>query len=149
MGKSLIIKGANFYANAIAQGDFLYLTQDEILSGHAYYIKNNRTQFGANTSQYKGGFIDITTHTNYDSIIVKKKASRDLARIAFLKQLPTESGQTVVYATGYSDFITINNDDNNKYSIPSDCAYIYVMYYNIDAGGDIFPNTLALMATDS
>ncbi len=142
MGKKLIIKGADFSENGIQPDNIVYLTQSMILSGHPYYIANGKAS--DNSSSYKGGFIDISNYVGYTTLIVKKEPSKTLARFAFVTQLPTAAGQTISFATGYSDYVSISDDNIHEYSIPNNATYLYVMYYHSGQGGNIFPNRLAL-----
>jgi hypothetical protein len=142
MGKKLIIKGADFSENGIQPENIVYLTQSMIMSGYNYYIANGKSAI--NNNSYKGGFIDISSYTGYETILLKKQSSKVLGRIAFVTQLPTDANQNISFATGYSDIITITDDDIHEYSLPSNAAYIYVMYENSGAGGNIFPSRLAL-----
>lgn len=146
MGKKLIIKGADFSENGIQPDNIVYLTQSMILSGYDYWILNGKAIPNDTISgrELKGGFIDITTYTGYDTVLLKKQTSKVMARIGFVTQLPTAANQNISFATGYSDVITVQDDDIHEYSLPSNAAYIYVMYEHYSAGGNIFPSRLAL-----
>ena len=147
MGKKLIIKGADFSENGIISetpSENLVLTQENILSAYNFYIlSSNVTE--TNSNQYKGGFIDISKYTGYKTLSIQKAPSAQLARFAFVTKLPIASGVTISYATGYNTYITIEDDNIHKYSLPNDAKYLYVMYYHSGAGRNIFPNHLALL----
>lgn len=142
MGKKLIIKGADFFVNGIQPDNIVYLTQNMLMSGYPYYIANGKAS--DNSSSYKGGFIDISSYEGYTTLMVKKEPSKGMARFTFVTQLPTAAGQTISFATGYSDNVTITDDNIHEYSIPSNASYLYVMYYHTSQGNNIFPNRLAL-----
>lgn len=148
MGKKLIIKGADFSKNGILSEtpseNLVYLTQKNILSAYNFYISSSNVAEG-NTGSFKGGFIDISKYTGYKTLSIQKAPSAQLARIAFVTELPNTSGVTISYATGHNTYLTIQDDDIHEYSIPNDAKYLYVMYYNSNAGGNIFPNHLALL----
>lgn len=142
MGKKLIIKGADFSENGITPDNSVNLTQSMILPNCNYYIINEVSK--SNLTTLKGGFIDITQYVGYNKLSVIKKTGAIIARVGFLTQLPTAAGQAISWAVGYSDYITINDDVVHDFSVPSNANYIYVMYYNVDANGDTFPQKMVL-----
>ena len=147
MGKKLIIKGADFSKNGIISetpSENLVLTQENILSAYNFYILSSNVADG-NSNEFKGGFIDISKYTGYKTLSIQKAPSAQLARFAFVTKLPNTSGVAISYATGYNTYVTITDDDIHEYSIPNDAKYLYVMHYHSRAGGNIFPNHLALL----
>ena len=146
MGKKLIIKGADFSENGIQSENIVYLTQSMIMSGYDYYIQSGKSVANGTISghELKGGFIDISSYSGYETVLLKKQTSKVIARIGFVTQLPTAAKQNISFATGYSDVITVQDDDIHEYSLPSNATYLYVMYENYAGGGNIFPSRLAL-----
>ena len=148
MGKRLIIKDADFSANAVVPADVINLQRSMILSGHGYFIlSNNKT--AENSDSWKGGFFDISNYIEkYKRVLLKPR--QEFARIAFLTELPDSVGQNISYAAGYDTFITIRGSDTQEYDIPDNTLYLYVMYYNVSvsSGANIFPSIFALKSSE-
>ena len=142
MGKKLIIKGADFFANAISSVVSLY--ESDIMSSNQFIIQNGVAK--ANTTGYKGGFIDIRTYSESE-LVIKTKASATFSRISFVTALPSQVDEAIQFASGYSAsnmFVEVSTGSTSTVNVPSNANYIYVMYYNSGAGGNIFPEDMYL-----
>lgn len=142
MGKVLIVKGADFSEVALGiETREIKITTDDLIPTPEYYI----TTQGEISYSYnvKGKSVDVSNYKG-KNIKVKKATGKDFSRISFLKSAPVLNSQGD-FATGYETeyFLTISTSEWNGV-IPNDANYMYIMTYNSNAGGDIFPSEVTV-----
>lgn len=125
MGKVLIIKGANFSANAVAQipySEWELVNIDNLNVENAMIASTNRWTGG------RGVFLPVEPGEQYR---ITAKSDKK-AYYAPLTSNSHDNGTIPNWATGISGRIVINEGGSDTFTVPGDANYVFIAFGNTD-----------------
>lgn len=119
MGKQLIIKGADFSANAIDAEEYvdLLLTQER-KNG---IINASTNKYNTNSGTYIGALCNVLAYVG-KRLVVKAGGN---TYVAFLSSATLTHNVTPSYATGWSAVEAVVGGETKEYTIPSNAVAFY------------------------